>query len=71
MRRSVSGAVETVKCVGAFWGVKDVTVKQVPLTEIESPSPTSVRIGAQSLIVKVVPVVGECVIEDIAGGGRG
>ena len=40
------------------------------MTEMESPSATSVRIEAQSVMVKVVPVLGEWVMEDIAGRRR-
>lgn len=51
MRRRVSGATPILKVED----VKEVTVRQVPLTAIESPRVQSPRMEAQSLIVIVVP----------------
>lgn len=58
MRRRVSGATPTVKVLG----VKEVTVRQVPFMEIESPRLQSVRMGAALEIVRVVPPVGSEVV---------
>jgi len=63
VRRRVSGERSTVKVSL----LKEVIVRQVPLTLILSPRWASVRIGLASVIVKVVVwVVSECVIEEIA-----
>jgi hypothetical protein len=51
VRRKVSGAAPILK----EEEVKEVTVRQVPFTEMESPSWQSVRMEAQSEIVIVVP----------------
>lgn len=66
MRRRVSGAAETVKVVADVGGEKEVTVRQVPLMEIESPRATSLRMEAQFVMWRVLPVEGELVIEAIA-----
>ncbi|KAM3066378.1 hypothetical protein ACMFMF_011936 [Clarireedia jacksonii] len=51
VRRRVSGAHPTVK----LSLVKLVTVRQIPLTEMLSPSPQSPRMAAALLIVRVAP----------------
>jgi hypothetical protein len=51
VRRRVSGAAPILK----EEVVKEVTVRQVPFTEMESPRTQSVRMEAQSEIVIVVP----------------
>lgn len=51
VRRRVSGETPTVN----WEGVKEVTVKQVPLMLMLSPKWASVRISAQSEIVIEVP----------------
>jgi hypothetical protein len=51
VRRRVSGATPTVK----EESVKEVTVRQVPLTLMESPSLQSTRTGAALEMVRVVP----------------
>lgn len=53
VRRRVSGATPTTNV--SF--VKDVTVRQVPLTEMESPRWQSGRTVAASLMVRDVPPV--------------
>lgn len=50
MRRRVSGATPNVACVFE----NEVIVRHVPLTEIESPSAASCKIGEAS-IVRFVP----------------
>ena len=59
VRRSVSGAMPTVKVEG----VKCVTVRQVPFTLMLSPRWQSVRMGAAEEMVRVVPVMGSAVRE--------
>lgn len=51
MRRSVSGETPTLKLDEE----NSVTVRQVPLTEMESPRWQSVRMSAQSEMVREVP----------------
>jgi hypothetical protein len=51
VRRRVSGATPTVKVES----VKAVTVRQVPLTLMESPSWQSMRTGAALEMTRVVP----------------
>jgi hypothetical protein len=51
VRRRVSGAAPILK----EEEVKEVTVRQVPFTEMESPREQSVRMEAQLEIVIVVP----------------
>lgn len=55
-----------------LWAPKAVTVRQVPLTEIESPRCTSVRTGdagGGEWIMRTVPSLGVGVMDSIAGGG--
>lgn len=52
VRRRVSGATPTTKVEA----VKEVTVRQVPLMLMESPSWQSVRMSAAPEMVRVVPV---------------
>lgn len=74
VRRMVSGASPTLKDVGLEGGVRAVTVRQVPLMLMLSPRWASVRMEAQSPIVREVPlpppgVSSRCERERTAGLG--
>lgn len=66
MRRRVSGATPTTKVEG----VKEVTVRQVPLTLMESPLWQSVRISAAEEMVREVPPVSSEGLSEETTSGR-
>ena len=67
VRRSVSGAIPTVNCVG----VKDVTVRQTPLMAMLSPRWASERrlVEGRVMVREVPPVESEGLSSSTTGKG--
>ena len=65
--------MSTVNCSGLAGGWKEVTVRQAPLMEMESPSWTSFKRedGEEIVNVMVPPATGLSLMEEIAGGRVG